>query len=79
MTTSARAIRPSDLKAPTGYLARYQQEQHRRQHFERRVEALTLENDALKYRIQEAQAEIERLKAVACPPRSAQSRLGAGA
>lgn len=77
--TSTRAILPSDLKAPTGYLARYQQEQHRRQHLERRVDALELERDALKMRLQEAQAEIERLKAVACPPRSAQSRLGAGA
>lgn len=74
--TATRTIRPSDLKAPTSYLARFQQEQHLRQHLERRVEALALENDALKYRIQEAHAEIERLKAAACPPRTRQNRLG---
>lgn len=77
--TSPRTIRPSDIKAPTGYLERFQQEQHRRQHLEGRVAALELERDALAYRLQTAQAEIERLKAAACPPRSTQAQLRAGA
>lgn len=77
--TSTRTIRPADLKAPTGYLERFQREQARRQHLERRVEALELERDALKMRLQEARAEVERLQAAACPPRARQSRLGAGA
>jgi len=36
------------MHAPTAYKARYERELHRRQNLERRVEALTLERDALK-------------------------------
>jgi len=65
--TSPRTIRPSDLKAPTGYLERFRQEQHRRQHLEGRVAALELERDALRYRLQQAEAQIARLKAPVRP------------
>jgi hypothetical protein len=55
---AARSISPSDLRQPTDYKARFEREQGRRQHFERRVEALELERDALKFRLQEAEAKL---------------------
>lgn len=57
------SITPSDLRRPTDYKRRFERELHRRQNLERRVEALKLENDALKYRLQQAVAKIERLQA----------------
>ena len=74
---STRRISPSDLRSPTGYLERFQQEQHRRQHLERRVAALELERDALAYRLQVAQGEVERLKRALPTQEPRQARLGA--
>jgi hypothetical protein len=48
------SIIPSDLRRPTDYKSRYEREQGRRQHFERRVEVLTTENKALRWDLQEA-------------------------
>jgi len=41
----------SGFHAPTDYKARFERERHRRQALERRVEALELERDALKWRL----------------------------
>lgn len=59
ITPSMRAIKPSELKKPTDYKARYESEQHRRQNLERRVEALELERDALLYRNSQLKAQLE--------------------
>jgi predicted RNase H-like nuclease (RuvC/YqgF family) len=72
---ASRSITPSDLKQPTDYKPRFEREQHLRQNLERRVEALEQERDALKLRLQESRAEIERLTALACPPKAAQAHL----
>lgn len=58
-TQAMRAIKPSDLKKPTDYKARYEAEQHRRQNLEARVEALELERDALRYRNSQLKAQLE--------------------
>lgn len=50
-------ISQDSLRPPTDYKRRFEREQHVRQQLERRVEALTLERDALKYRLQQAQRE----------------------
>ena len=49
------------LRPPTDYKRRFELELHRRQNLERRVEALQLENDALKYRLHVAQSEPESM------------------
>jgi hypothetical protein len=59
-TQAMRAIKPSDLKKPTDYKARYEAEQHRRQNLEARVEALELERDALRYRNSQLKAQLEQ-------------------
>ncbi len=58
-TPAIRAIKPSELKKPTDYKARYEAEQHRRQNLERRVETLELERDALLYRNSQLKAQLE--------------------
>jgi len=65
------------LRRPTGYMRDLEREQGLRQHFQRRVEALELERDAFAYRIQVAQAEIERLKRALPTQAPRQARLGA--
>ena len=42
-------------RRPTTYKASYEQELHRRQHLERRVEAMQQEIDALKWRLHVAE------------------------
>lgn len=44
-------------RRPTTYKASYEQELHRRQHLERRVEAMQQEIDALKWRLHVAQGD----------------------
>lgn len=46
------------LRPPTDYKRRFELELHRRQNLERRVEALALENDALKWRLHVAQKQL---------------------
>jgi hypothetical protein len=58
--TAALSITPSDLRRPTDYKPRYERELNRRLHLQGRVEALELERDALKYRLQVAEAELKR-------------------
>ena len=65
--SSRSGINPSDLRKPTDYKARFEHEQGRRQHFERRVETLTTEIKALRWDLQEvrralalAEAELHR-------------------
>jgi len=59
ITPAMRAIKPSELKKPTDYKAKYEAEQHRRQNLERRVEALEIERDALRYRNGQLKAQLE--------------------
>lgn len=68
------------LRPPTDYKRRFEQEQHRRQNLERRVEALALENDALKYRLQTLHERFEaELKRRGITPNTRQTTLGLGA
>lgn len=53
---STRILQDS-LRPPTDYKRRLEQEMHRRQNLERRVEALALENDALKWRLHVARGQ----------------------
>jgi len=58
--STARAITSSDLRRPTAYKRDYERELNRRLHLQGRVAALELERDALKYRLQVAEAELKR-------------------
>ncbi|SNR99179.1 hypothetical protein SAMN04488503_2225 [Humidesulfovibrio mexicanus] len=69
----------SDLRRPADYKARYERAEHQRARLSDQVKRLEMERDAYRMRLQDAAAEIERLKAAACPPRTAQARLGTGA
>lgn len=51
-------ISPDPLRPPTDYKRRFELELHCRQNLELRVEALALENDALKWRLHVAQKQL---------------------
>lgn len=51
-------ISQNSLRPPTDYKRRFELELHRRQNLERRVEALELERDALKWRLHVAQKQL---------------------
>jgi hypothetical protein len=73
-------ISQDSLRPPTDYKRRFELEQHRRQNLERRVEALTLERDALKYRLQTLHERLEaELKRRGITPKTRQASLGVGA
>lgn len=77
---STTRISQDSLRPPTDYKRRFEQEQHRRQNLERRVEALALENDALKYRLQTLHERLEaELKRRGITPKTRQATLGLGA
>ena len=80
MPNITSSIAPSDLRQPTNYKRRFELELHRRQNLERRVEALALENDALKYRLQTLHERLEaELKRRGITPKTRQATLGLGA
>lgn len=77
---STTRISQDSLRPPTDYKRRFELELHRRQNLERRVEALTLENDALKYRLQILHERLEaELKRRGITPKTRQATLGLGA
>lgn len=77
---STTLISQDSLRPPTDYKRRFELELHRRQNLERRVEALTLENDALKYRLQTLHERLEaELKRRGITPKTRQATLGLGA
>lgn len=68
------------LRPPTDYKRRFELELHRRQNLERRVEALALENDALKYRLQTLHERLgAELKRRGITSKTRQANLGLGA
>ena len=73
-------ISQDSLRPPTDYKRRFEREQHVRQQLERRVEALTLERDALKYRLQTLHERLEaELRRRGITPQTRQATLGMGA
>lgn len=77
---STTRISQGSLRPPTDYKRRFELELHRRQNLERRVEALQLENDALKYRLQTLHERLEaELKRRGITPKTRQATLGLGA
>ena len=67
----------NSLRRPTSYLRDRDRLEVRAMHLSRRVEALTQERDALRYRLQVATAEIERLKRVRIGAAQRQAELEA--
>lgn len=57
---TARSLSEIASGCPRSYKREFELEQHRRQHLERRVEALTQERDALLFRLQRANDELQR-------------------
>lgn len=55
-------------KAPTSYKPRFEREQHRRQHLERRLGAMQQEIDALKWRLHVARREPDMDTPAPLPP-----------
>ena len=64
---AARDIKPSDLRKPTDYKARYERAEHQRMQLADKVKRLELERDGLLFRLQKAEAELRRGHAKATP------------